>query len=54
LNQNDRAGAADEFSKWIYAGGQRSDGLIDRRRQEQILFKEEIWRFKKELGIAHY
>lgn len=38
LNDNDIPGAADEFTKWIHAGGQVSKGLINRRKTEQALF----------------
>lgn len=38
LNMEDYAGAANEFDKWVYAGGKRLDGLIARRNSEQELF----------------
>ncbi len=38
LNSGDYASAADEFSKWIYAGGSVNQGLIDRRAAERALF----------------
>jgi len=38
LNQGDYAGAANEFSRWVYAGGQVSSALTSRRAQEQSLF----------------
>jgi len=38
LNAGDYQGAADEFAKWIYAGGKRLNGLIARRTQEARLF----------------
>jgi len=38
LNQGDYAGAANEFSHWVYAGGQVSSALTSRRAQEQSLF----------------
>lgn len=38
LNENDRAGAADEWLKWVYAGGQKLPGLIIRRAEERALF----------------
>lgn len=38
LNQGDYAGAAQEFSRWNRTQGQVSQGLSDRRGQEQGLF----------------
>ena len=38
LNQGDYAGAANEFSRWVYAGGQVSSSLVSRRSEEQSLF----------------
>lgn len=38
LNMNDRQGAADEFGRWIMAGGQPFPGLIKRRAAERALF----------------
>lgn len=38
LNAGDYSGAADEFSRWIYAGGQPATGLVRRRAAEQALF----------------
>ncbi|MDP8635142.1 lysozyme [Serratia marcescens] len=38
LNSGDKAGAADEFSKWVNAGGKRLDGLIARRAAEREMF----------------
>lgn len=38
LNENDRAGAADEWLKWVYAGGEKLPGLITRRAEERALF----------------
>lgn len=38
LNQGDINGAADEFGKWIYAGGQVLEGLVRRRAAEKELF----------------
>jgi lysozyme len=38
LNAGDYAGAADEFNKWIYAGGMSSAGLVARRAAEKSLF----------------
>lgn len=38
LNAGDYLGAADEFDRWIYAGGKTSDALRSRRAQEKALF----------------
>ncbi|CDP50718.1 Phage lysin [Devosia sp. DBB001] len=38
LNKGDYTGAADEFGKWVNAGGQRLDGLVRRRTAERALF----------------
>lgn len=38
LNTGDYAGAAEEFGKWIYAGPDISNGLINRREDERTLF----------------
>ena len=42
LNNGDMNGAADEFGKWIYAGGIKLNGLIRRRNAERELFLKEI------------
>lgn len=38
LNVGDYAGAADEFGKWVYAGGKVLNGLVIRRAKEKELF----------------
>lgn len=38
LNREDYAGAADEFLRWVWAGGKRLRGLIRRREAERDLF----------------
>lgn len=38
LNRGDKAGAASEFGKWIYAGGRPLKGLARRRAAEAALF----------------
>ena len=38
LNKGDYEGAAKQFDKWVYANGQRSNGLIARRRDERRMF----------------
>ena len=38
LNKEDYRSAAEEFDKWVNAGGQKLQGLVNRREQEKILF----------------
>ena len=38
LNNKDYRGAADEFLRWVHAGGQRLKGLERRRQEERELF----------------
>jgi lysozyme len=38
LNTNDRAGAAEQFSRWVRADGNILPGLVKRRAAEQKLF----------------
>jgi len=38
LNTGDYAGAADEFGKWVNAGGKKSPGLVKRRAAEREVF----------------
>jgi len=38
LNQKDYAGAKQEFRRWVYAGGRRLQGLVNRRNKEANLF----------------
>ena len=38
LNQQNYQGAADEFSRWVYGGGQTLPGLVKRRSEERSLF----------------
>ena len=38
LNRGDRQGAAQEFTRWVYAGGRRVSGLMARRMAEKALF----------------
>jgi len=42
LNRGDFLGAADEFPKWIFAGGRKSQGLLNRRCAERAIFLEGI------------
>ena len=38
VNAGDKIGASEEFSKWVYAGGQKLPGLVKRRQAEADLF----------------
>jgi lysozyme len=38
LNREDYKGAKREFRRWVYAGGRRLQGLVNRRNQEAQLF----------------
>lgn len=38
LNAGDKQSAADEFGKWVNAGGKRLDGLVTRRAAEREMF----------------
>ena len=38
LNANDFRGAADQFDVWVNAGGNRMQGLVNRRAKEKALF----------------
>jgi len=38
LNKKDYAGAKHEFKRWVYAGGRRLQGLVNRRNKEAHLF----------------
>jgi len=38
LNAEDYAGAADEFGKWVNAGGKKLSGLVKRRAAEREVF----------------
>lgn len=38
LNAGDYAGAADEFRKWVNAGGKKLPGLVKRRAAEREVF----------------
>ena len=38
LNAEDYAGAADEFGKWVNAGGKKLPGLVKRRAAEREVF----------------
>jgi lysozyme len=38
LNAGDYAGAAGEFSRWVYAGSNKLPGLVTRRQREKSMF----------------
>jgi len=38
INRGDYIGAADEFPRWVFAGGRKLKGLIKRRNQERLMF----------------
>ncbi|HFO1371968.1 lysozyme [Pseudomonas aeruginosa] len=42
LNKGDYQGAADQFSRWVNAGGKRLGGLVKRRAAERVLFLEPL------------
>ena len=37
LNQEDYAGACAEISRWVYAGGKKIQGLVNRRAKERAM-----------------
>ena len=37
LNAGDRSGACEELRRWVFAGGKKWAGLVNRREAEQIL-----------------
>lgn len=42
LNQGDYHGAADQFSRWVFAGNKKLDGLVKRREAERQLFTKDM------------
>lgn len=42
LNQSDYNAAADELLRWVNAGGNRIQGLVNRRTDERALFLEDV------------
>ncbi|BEM86815.1 lysozyme [Serratia marcescens] len=38
MNAGDKQGAADQFGRWVNAGGKRLDGLVARRAAEREMF----------------
>lgn len=43
LNQRDYEGAAKEFDRWVKAGGSVLQGLVNRRNDEEALFRSDGW-----------
>lgn len=43
LNAGDPQGAADEFPRWVNAGGRRLQGLVKRRAAERAMFLGQDW-----------
>jgi len=44
LNAGDVSGAAEEFPRWVHAGGRKLNGLVKRRAAERALFLGLDWR----------
>ena len=42
LNRGEYVDAADEFSRWVLAGGRRLSGLVRRRAAEKLVFMEAV------------
>ena len=42
LNKKDYLGAAEQFDRWVYAGGKKLSGLVKRRAAEKELFLKPI------------
>ena len=42
LNKGDYNGAAEQFNRWVYAGGKKLTGLVKRRTAEKELFLKPI------------
>ena len=42
LNKQDYLGAAEQFDRWVYAGGKKLSGLVKRRAAEKELFLKAI------------
>jgi len=43
LNAGDYSGAAEEFPRWVNAGGKKLPGLVQRREAEKALFEAREW-----------
>lgn len=44
LNDEDYDGAAQEFDRWVYAGGKKLRGLVRRRKGERLMFEGKNWK----------
>lgn len=42
INRKDYVGAAEEFNKWVFAGGRKLGGLVRRRYAERQLFLSKL------------
>lgn len=42
LNRGDYQGAAEQFSRWVFAGGRKLPGLVARRAEEAAMFQRDI------------
>lgn len=42
LNKGDYNGAAEQFDRWVYAGGEKLNGLVKRRSAEKKLFLSKV------------
>ncbi|CAG8632183.1 8499_t:CDS:2 [Dentiscutata erythropus] len=42
IKSGDLEGASEEFGKWVYAGGKKSNGLVKRREAERELFLQDV------------
>jgi len=54
LNNKDYTGAANEFDRWIHAGGRVVRGLQNRRDAEQLLFLTPVKQPTPPQGIFYY
>jgi lysozyme len=44
INRGDCVGAANEFSRWVYADGRKLNGLVKRRADEKAIFLKDCER----------
>jgi lysozyme len=54
LNKKDYAGCVKEFDRWIHAGGEVLQGLVNRRNAEQALFNRVVETVKPKEVIVKY